>query len=583
MAPKAAAAPAPVEAPAPVPAPEELGPLKRVLWSYGVNDHIFDLPEPALKGFPHSGIFRADFAALCARCGTVPHAAFAIPRDAEAGTAEASALGAQSILMDRATLQVARHVLPTTKDVKALRFSGCRFDAEMLGLLKGSFADSCTVTTLQIDWNPLEVPHEEPAEVRRIAAAGTQEELEALEAKRAKRQLERTLREFADRLQARYGDVGEALKDAAQAIPGAQRAVAMFVPLDISAWTSLWSGRVTLTNLELEHVFHLLDSSDPAHGDGLVPLVRVEHALESALASVPDGQDEEKDPLGVAFAELMDASSTLELVSFRYCNIGRVEAQAIGKAIGSPSPHLRALNLWGNCICDRGAAALARGLETNFGLQYLGLGRNLVTHVGLQFLCKPLGVNVFFEKSAADPVVKSCRELAKDRDKKLKTPVPPKRDGSGRERYTPELYVPTCEDFPDPETKKQYWLFTRNVALKTLVLEKNPVADAVAVRRLLPFGCGDLVLKGTPCAEELLAMEAAAAEGMRDEAEGVLAAGLGSSPSLQALGRPLDISSEAAESILGGEAAPMGSALDRPLPPFKGAAAQVTGWRLVLR
>jgi len=156
----------------------------------------------------------------------------------------------------------------------------------------------------------------------------------------------------------------------------------------------------------------------------------------------------------------------------------------------------------------------------------------LITHVGLRHLCSSLGVTRLKEKSAADPVVKSLKEKVKERDKMLKAAPPPKVDGSGRERYKPELYVPTCEDFKDAETNQTYWLWTRNIHLKTLVLEHNPITDAQAVWQLQPYGCGDLVLRATPCAEDLRTLLA------------------GSQPATSA---------------------------------FKGAAAVVTGWRLVLQ
>ena len=64
-------------------------------------------------------------------------------------------------------------------------------------------------------------------------------------------------------------------------------------------------------------------------------------------------------------------------MAHRCCNLGRLELQAIGSALASPPPHLRALNLWGNKICDEGVKYLAEALEVNFGLQFLGLGRAL--------------------------------------------------------------------------------------------------------------------------------------------------------------------------------------------------------------
>lgn len=99
------------------------------------------------------------------------------------------------------------------------------------------------------------------------------------------------------------------------------------------------------------------------------------------------------------------------------------------------------------------------------------------------------------DKHECDKLIKTMKEQLKNREKMLKAPPPPKKDASGRERYAPEMYVATCEDCKHPETNQPYWLYTRNLALKTLVLEHNPITDAAAVRRLLPYGCGDLVLR----------------------------------------------------------------------------------------
>ena len=51
-----------------------------------------------------------------------------------------------------------------------------------------------------------------------------------------------------------------------------------------------------------------------------------------------------------------------------------MELPAIGACLAT-AVHLRALNLWGNKICDEAAGHLAGALEANFGLQFLGLGR----------------------------------------------------------------------------------------------------------------------------------------------------------------------------------------------------------------
>jgi len=179
-----------------------------------------------------------------------------------------------------------------------------------------------------------------------------------------------------------------------------------------------------------------------------------------------------------------------------------------------PSPHLRALNLWGNRICDNGVAPFAEALECHFGLQYLGLGKNLITHVGLQKLCRPLGFMRIDRKDEADAINKEIKEKAKERDKRAKAPPIAKKDARGRERYMLEFYMPSLEDRKDAETGETFWLYGRNMVLKTLNLEHNPVSDVATVLRVQSYGVGDLVLRKTKCAEELLDLKAKA------EAEG---------------------------------------------------------------
>jgi len=148
---------------------------------------------------------------------------------------------------------------------------------------------------------------------------------------------------------------------------------------------------------------------------------------------------------------------------------------------------------------------LAVALEHNFGLLYLGLGKNLITDSGLEKLCQPLGHTLVTEKAEADKLVKVIKEqekeLAKQQKDQQKGPGPPK-DGNGRERYVAPLRCDVCNEHHDDETT--YWIWTRNDRLKTLNLEQNPISDADAVEKLRPFGIGSLILRSTPCAPMLL-------------------------------------------------------------------------------
>jgi hypothetical protein len=158
--------------------------------------------------------------------------------------------------------------------------------------------------------------------------------------------------------------------------------------------------------------------------------------------------------------------------------------------------------LWGNKICDLGAGLLAESFEVYYGLQFLGLGRNQVTHVGLARLCEPLGFVRINEKAQADQLQKEIKDKIKERDTKYKKGAPvPKKDAYGNDRYLPEFFIPSCD--PATDENGEYWLQGRNRTLTTLNLEYNPIVDASVVMKLQPWGLGNLHLKGIPCAEEL--------------------------------------------------------------------------------
>jgi len=413
----------------------------------------------------------------------------------------------------------------------------------MLGLLHAGIMDGGTVTTLQVDWNPLDVPPEAEA-LRTAVAEGNTEEIDAVERRRELRQADRVLAALREELEAAGAGLEAVLREVATAADPAFPATAMLTPLSLRSWASAFHARLGLPSQDLEEAFRILDGPSYGPCDGLVPVARLQEALQALPAA--SAEEEARDPVAAAFASFVDGSSTLEQVSFRCCRLARLEAQAIARGLAG-AQHLKALNLWGNRLGDEAAAALAEALEAYFGLQYLGLGRNRVTHAGLESLCQVLGTSRIETKEQADPILKSIKEQLKERDKKMKNPPVPKRDARGRERYAPEpFHVDSCEERQDAATGQVYWLRTRNTALRTLILEHNPVADAATVLRLLPFGTGgDLVLRGVPCVQEL--MEAKAQE----EAE-------------QAAAETTSVAS-------GGER------------PASQATAQATGWNLVLK
>jgi len=502
-------------------------PSTGTVWTLGVNDHL-DVQQVSSQ-FKPQGRFHEDFAACCQASGVLPHPAFRIP---EANSALSSAgegatgkgsptrtdpgsgspgpeapaipavIAAQSALLDRAAMQVLRLVLPTALHVDVLRFSSCKLDAEMLTLLRAGITDASTVTTLQVDWNPLEYDFDRETAKELVDSPALR--IDDLEWNRSKLAAERSLRMFADLLVARCGSIEAGLQAAAAKIvtskSGALSTIA-HEPLDMDRFAKALCEGFGASTAEAQEIFGVIDGPHFGDGDGTVSLEQLRDALEQL--PVLELDQELADPVGQAFAAFMDSTSVLELISYRCCSLGRIEALCIGQALKT-NQHLRALNLWGNNLCDRAALALGDVLQTNFGLQFLGLGRNYVTHVGLEHLCKLVGY-ARIEKAEADPLLKTIKEQVKERDKRLKAPPPVKSDGRGRKRYTPEFHMDEVVEQQDPSTGP-FWIWTRNMILKTLSLEHNPVSDVATVLRLQPWGPpAELILRGAPCAKEIAA------------------------------------------------------------------------------
>lgn len=504
-----------------------------------MNGLCDELQSEQLKQFVATGKFHADFAVLCKTVGIVPHPAFRLSTSGLEGAngdtgeniaaggdsgerrLDQQAIAVNSQFLDRPTMEVVRHIIPTSLHLESISFSNCCLDVELLGMLRAGLTDACTITSLRIDWNPLEMPIE-AGRVKSIGLEGSLDELEELERQRQALQNERVLRSFCEMLSARFGEHGTALKAVGDHIRPDHCATACHEPLNLNDWTTGFSEVLSLPRDEFEQVFSIMDNPPYGNGDGYVALDHIGKAFEQKLREA-GGEPEDPDPLGAAFGAFVDGTSPLEVVSFRCCRLGRLEAESISRSLRT-SRHLKALNLWGNRICDVGAASLAAVFEVNFGLQYLGLGRNLITHVGLQSLCGPLGTTRLVEKDKADQVNKAIKEQIKERDKAMKKVEPPKRDAGGRERYTPGFHVDACKEELDPDTGQTYWLWSRNLILTTLNLELNPIGDASSVLQLQPFGIGDLVLRGIPCEEELReaveALEKAAAEAASDAPAG---------------------------------------------------------------
>lgn len=495
---------------------------RRRIWHYGVNDHIDELPIDRVKEFKAQGSFRSDFGGLCSACGVVPHPGFLPPvvagrSESKKGAKDVAAettspvLALQSVLVDRAAMMVFKHVIATSLHIEVLRLTSCCLEVEMLGLLRAGLVETCSVAILQLDWNPVEVPLD-VQELKPLAEQKRREEIDALEQARERRQAERTLRAFGEMLAARFGDIPTALK-ALQRVAIADRlhheATAGVEPFALSVWADAFHAALNLGIVEAEVIFGLLDGPFFGNGDGLLSFLSLGDVLQSLPALSPE--EEAADPVGNAFAAFMDSSSPLDVVSFRHCSLGYLEALALGRSLRT-SHTLRALNLWGNSICDRGAAAIAESFDAYYGLQFLGLGRNLITHVGLEALCDPLGYSRVDDKAQADQVTKEIKEKSKDLEKRKKNPPVPKKDVRGCDRYVPEFALASIEQQMDGNTGEQYWLWGRNMCLRTLNLEHNPIADAEAVMKIQPWGVGELHLRGVSCAAELAELQAQGAK-----------------------------------------------------------------------
>eukprot|EP00929_Paragymnodinium_shiwhaense_P116332 TRINITY_DN8579_c0_g1_i1.p1 TRINITY_DN8579_c0_g1~~TRINITY_DN8579_c0_g1_i1.p1 ORF type:complete len:563 (+),score=110.72 TRINITY_DN8579_c0_g1_i1:49-1737(+) len=508
---------------------------------YGVHDCTDGDIADALASFKATGELRKDYAALCSQAGRLPHPALVPvkPADEQEDDAalppEGPAFIVQAQLFDLASLDVLRHVVPTAHHLTTIRLSGCQLDVESLALLSSAFTESCTVHTFHLDWNPLKLPIDASRADEIAVGGGTLEELDELERQAEKQQLERELRRHVELLillekqhqkppeasaqggsrpnsQAKgrspspnpHGSAGDSrvlewkyvqpLLNRLASAASDFAATSMLEPLDRKQWIRCFREILGLPERETGPIFDILDQSPYGPGDGYLPLVRLELALQAMKkeeAGAESGEDDKVDPIGAAFGSFFDAQSPLEVVSLRSCALGRAEVAEMSRGL-KLSRTLKALNLWGNRLCDRALGHLAEALEGCapwHGLQYLGLGCNLITHYGLQRLCiGSLGGRLIHDKKEADEVKKEIGSQGKERDKIMKKPEPPRVDANGRERYRPDFCLDLIEDHSDPVTGQPVWIHYRNTVLKTLNLEDNLVANTDIVQRLQPLG-----------------------------------------------------------------------------------------------
>merc|ERR1711865_775538 len=148
------------------------------------------------------------------------------------------------------------------------------------------------------------------------------------------------------------------------------------------------------------------------------------------------------------------------------------EMAVIGDTLKQCPWNLRILNLWDNHLCDRAAVLLASAVEEYRGFEYIGLGRNRITDVGLAALCAPFNLQVLDEDGLHEKQEHVKGQQAKiDADAKAKAkakaaPAP----SEGRQKREAPQFVDELKEFPPEEgsSEPSVWVFKRYHDLKIL-------------------------------------------------------------------------------------------------------------------
>ena len=288
------------------------------IWVYGINDHL-DVPGELPSGFEPTGMLGVDLRKLCSTVNAAVHPAFRMKRAREGSPSksqlpsshqdrrrpsmlvkapdmsallgglggmsmgfheepkppkEGPNLMVKSFLFDRTTISLIGLLLPTVQNIKVLSFSDCNLDCEMLRLLAQGLAEgNCSVESLQIEWNNLDLPlptlaeedlpleGEEGEETSAFDRASSL--LEARERKRYTLQSERLLTNFKEWLLSRFGSLEKAWEN----LPKEH------LPLEAPDFHSLLFERLGVSGSQVFEVFEVLDGPDyGADGGGLVTL-----------------------------------------------------------------------------------------------------------------------------------------------------------------------------------------------------------------------------------------------------------------------------------------------------------------------
>lgn len=458
-------------------------------------------------------------------------------------------LSVRSMLLDRVSVHLLGLLLPAATHIKVLVFSDCRLDVEMLRLLRDGLVPGTSVESLQIEWNPLEVPlpseedmkaedeakkAEAAAAAAAAAAAGDaggdgsaapvpeavpdaeppveHYDLEVRERRRYAMQSQRTLLGFKERLADLFdGGLEEAFR-VLEAPGDADQ------PLNYCDFQGVMEARLDISGPHIVSVFEVLDGPDYAGSEGAITLALLRQALEGLPDEAREGVD---DPVGAALAGFFQPDTVLECLSLRACGISRLEIATMAVTLKQCPWTLKILNLWDNYLCDACAGLLGNAMEEYRGLEYVGLGRNRITDTGLAAICDTFNCKILDEAGlkTAQEQVKSqqaqieAAEKAKAKAKAKAAPAP----GDAKEKREPILYVDDLKESPaEEEGGECIWVFRRHTELKTLNVSENPIKDGRALEVLQMLGPeAELVLRGCPVSGQMIKKPDIAAKGRR--------------------------------------------------------------------
>ena len=285
------------------------------IWVYGINDHL-DIPESLPSGFEPVGQLGTDLRKLCSMVNAAVHPAFRMKRVREGSPSksqlpsshearrrpsmlvkapdmsallggslgmgfheepkppkEGPNLMVKSFLFDRATMSLIGLLLPTVQNIKVLSFSDCNLDCEMLRLLAQGLSGSCSVESLQIEWNNLDLPLPNLEEQEVEGDEGEETSafdrassiLEARERKRYTLQSERLLTNFKEWLESRFGS----LQKAWEALDKEDEEAKLTAP----DFHMLLFEKLGVSGSQIFEVFEVLDGPDyGADGGGVITL-----------------------------------------------------------------------------------------------------------------------------------------------------------------------------------------------------------------------------------------------------------------------------------------------------------------------